>query len=201
MFFRLLFKPRNIKPAATSGIQLRRLGPADAAIFCAHLHALHYQDFRDRFNGLVSDEWLDRYIARSLDNATVIGAFNHGKLVAVAELHTGGRLMPGTGEAAFSVASDLRRMGLGTMLLIALLNAAAESGVDTVIVETGPQNLAMKKLARKFGAKMKFAGDQSVGHIDVAEGLRLSAKFRQEMPAALDAPHPADLRLGAGAAT
>lgn len=201
MFFRLLFKPRSLKSAAASGVRLRQLGPADAAIFCAHLHALHYADFRDRFNGLVSDEWLDGYIARSLSGATVIGAFDQGNLVGVAELHTGGRLLPGTGEAAFSVASDLRRQGLGTLLLAALLKAASESGVETVIVETSSQNLAMKKLARKFGARMKFAGDQSIGHIDVVEGLRLAAKRHDEIPAVIAPPRSGDLYLGAGAVT
>jgi GNAT superfamily N-acetyltransferase len=185
MLFRFLFKPREPQLALDGDIRLRRLGHADAALFCAHIHELHYQDFRDRFNGLVSDEWLDKYIARSLDNAIVIGAFVGDHLVAVAELHTGGRMAEGEGESAFSVASDWRRKGLGTILLKALLKAATENDISTIIVETGSQNHAMKALARKFGAKMRFTGDQSVGRINVAEGLRLAGRKRiaRKLPA------------------
>ncbi|WP_171904854.1 GNAT family N-acetyltransferase [Hoeflea olei] len=158
-------------------MSLKYLGPSDAQDFCAHIHELHYEDFRDRFNGLVSDAWLDKYIARSLNEAIVIGAYIGDHLVAVAELHTGGQIAEHEGESAFSVSSDWRRKGLGTILLKALLRAASENNISTIIVETGSQNHAMKALARKFGAKMQFAADQSVGRINVADGLRLAARF------------------------
>lgn len=176
MLFRFLFPSREPQFALDSEIRLRRLGHSDAALFCAHIHELHYEDFRDRFNGLVSDEWLDRYIERSLDNAIVVGAFAGDHLVAVAELHTGGNLPDGEAESAFSVASDWRRKGLGTTLVKALLKVATEHDISTIIVGTGPQNQAMKALARKFGARMRFTGDQSVGRINVAEGLRLAGR-------------------------
>ena len=105
-----------------------------------------------------------------------IGAFDGDHLVAVAELHTGGRIPPGQGESAFSVASDWRHKGLGTRLLKALLRAASEIDVATIIVETGAQNYAMKALARRFGARMQSSGDQATGRINVADGLRLAAR-------------------------
>ena len=176
MLLKFLFKPRQPQLVAGDDIKLRYLGPSDAEAFRAHIHELHFEDFRDRFNGLVSDEWLDRYIARSLNQAIVIGAFADDHLVAVAELHTGGRIAAGQGESAFSVASDWRHKGLGTMLLKVLLRAASENDVATIIVETGVQNHAMKALARRFGARMQFAGDQSIGRINVADGLRLAAR-------------------------
>ncbi|WP_052161905.1 GNAT family N-acetyltransferase [Hoeflea sp. BAL378] len=178
MLSRFLFKPRQPQLIIGSDVTLRYLGPSDARDFCAHLHELHYEDFRDRFNGLVSDPWLDKYIARSLNEAIVIGAYIGDHLVAVAELHTGGQIGLHEGESAFSVASDWRRKGLGTILVKALLRAASECDISTIIVETGSQNHAMKALARKFGAKMQFAADQSVGRINVADGLRLAARDR-----------------------
>ncbi|MCY0147550.1 GNAT family N-acetyltransferase [Hoeflea sp. G2-23] len=184
MLFRFLFKPREPQFALEGEVRLRSLGPADAADFCAHIHELHFEDFRHRFNGLVSDEWLDKYIARSLNEAIVIGAFIDDHLVAVAELHTGGKIAEGMGESAFSVSSDWRRHGLGTLLLKALLRVATENDIATIIVETGAQNHAMKALARRFGARMQMQGDQSVGRINVAEGLRLAArsKVAQRLP-------------------
>ena len=176
MFLKFLFKPREPQFAIGDDIRLRYLGPADATAFRDHIHELHFEDFRDRFNGLVSDAWLDKYIARSLNEAIVIGAFEGDHLVAVAELHTGGQIASGQGESAFSVASDWRHKGLGTILLKALLRAASENDIATIIVETGAQNHAMKALARRFGARMQFAVDRSVGRINVADGLRLAAR-------------------------
>lgn|GEM_PF-778356 len=176
MLLKFLFKPRDPQFAVGDDIKLRYLGPSDADAFRTHIHELHFEDFRDRFNGLVSDYWLDKYIERSLNEAIVIGAFADDHLVAVAELHTGGRIAPGQGESAFSVASDWRHKGLGTILLKVLLRAASENDVATIIVETGSQNHAMKALARRFGARMQFAGDQSIGRINVADGLRLAAR-------------------------
>ena len=180
MLLKFLFKPRDPQFALGDDIKLRYLGPADAEAFRTHIHELHFEDFRDRFNGLVSDYWLDKYIARSLNEAIVIGAFCDDHLVAVAELHTGGGIPQGQGESAFSVASDWRHKGLGTILLKVLLRAASENDVATIIVETGAQNHAMKALARHFGAKMQFAGEQSIGRINVADGLRLAARTLEQ---------------------
>ncbi|MCY0095718.1 GNAT family N-acetyltransferase [Hoeflea ulvae] len=187
MFLKFLFKQRTPQFALGEDVKLRYLGPSDARAFRDHIHELHFEDFRDRFNGLVSDDWLDRYIARSLNEAIVIGAFEDDHLVAVAELHTGGQIEPGQGESAFSVASDWRHKGLGTILLKALLRAASENDISTIIVETGGQNQAMKALARRFGARMQLAGDQSVGRINVAEGLRLAGRHvaKQNYPVPL----------------
>lgn len=187
MLLKFLFKPRQPQLVIGSDVTLRHLGPSDASDFCAHIHELHFEDFRDRFNGLVSDPWLDKYIARSLNEAIVIGAYIGDHLVAVAELHTGGQIPEHHGESAFSVASNWRRKGLGTILVKALLRAASENDISTIIVETGSQNHAMKALARKFGAKMQFAFEQSVGRINVAEGLRLAARFpaHRNFPAVL----------------
>lgn len=182
MFFRFLFKPRDFETTLDGAIRLRRLGPGDAAIFRDHIHALHFTDFRDRFNGLASDHWLDRYIARSLDTAICIGAFSGDNLLAVAELHSGSHLPEGEAESAFSVASDWRRKGLGSLLLKALLKVATENDISTIHVETGPQNQAMKALARRFGAKMRFGGAQSLGRINVAEGLRLAGRRASPAP-------------------
>lgn len=194
MFFRFLFKPRDFETTLDGGIRLRRLGPADAGVFRDHIHALHFADFRDRFNGLASDHWLDRYIARSLSDAACIGVFSGDDLVAVAELHSGSHLAAGEAESAFSVASDWRRKGLGKLLVRALLTVATETSISTIIVETGPQNQAMKALARSFGAKMRFGGTQSVGRINVAEGLRLAGRRTSSGPLP-----PVGLEAGPGA--
>lgn len=175
MVFKTLPLPWLIAAPGKEGLAIRRLEPSEAALFLDHLHELAFDDFRDRFNGVVNDSWLVGYIARSLRDAIVLGAFHGDHLVAVAELHCKGAA-PGVGESAFSVASSWRRKGIGTLLITALLEAARESGVHTVIVETGPQNVAMRELARKFGADMHLEDSMSVGRIPVTEGLLRAEK-------------------------
>ena len=179
MLSRFLFKPRQPQLIIGSDVVLRYLGPSgrqgtSARIFMSCTTRISVTGS----TGLVSDPWLDKYIARSLNEAIVIGAYVGDHLVAVAELHTGGQIPEHVAESAFSVASDWRRKGLGTILLKALLRAASENEISTIIVETGSQNHAMKALARKFGARMQFASEQSVGRINVADGLRLAARDR-----------------------
>jgi len=182
MVFKTLELPWHVTSPGENELTIRRLEPRDANTFINHLHELTFDDFRDRFNGVVSDHWLDSYVRRSLKEATVLGVFEANHLVAVAELHCEGDVPDGFGESAFSVVSDLRRKGIGTLLITALLEAAKENGVHTVIVETGPDNLPMRQLARKFGAQMHYEDRLSVGQIDVLEGLRTAevsvARFR-----------------------
>lgn len=172
MVFKALLLPWLIAAPGQDGLAIRRLGADDARLFLDHLHELEFDDFHDRFNGVVNDSWLRGYIARSLDQAIVLGAFHGDHLIAVAELHCEGAGEPGVGESAFSVASAWRRKGVGTLLITALLEAAKENGVHSVIVETGPQNVAMRELARRFGADMHMEDHMSVGRIKVEDGLR-----------------------------
>ena len=182
MVFKVLQLPWHVAAPGQSDLTIRRLGPKDCDTFIAHLHELNFDDFRDRFNGVVSDHWLLNYVGKSLKEATVLGAFDGGHLIAVSELHCEGGTPKGYGESAFSVASCWRRKGIGTLLITALLEAARENDVHTVLVETGPQNIAMRELARKFGATMHYEDCMSVGQINVAEGLATAecsiAKFK-----------------------
>lgn len=150
----------------------RRLRCADAAQFADHLHQLDFEARQQRFNGAVSDHWLDGYIQRSLATAIIVGAFDGRRLVAVAELHKGDSTAGGEGETAFSVAAEWRRKGVGTELIRQLLKEAETVGLSSMLVETGSNNVAMKALARRHGAEMHFAGTRSVGRIAVPHGLQ-----------------------------
>lgn len=174
MAIKSLRLPWHIETPGHHNLTIRQLELRDCETFITHLHELSFDDFRDRFNGVVSDHWLESYVRQSLTEATVFGAFHGNRLIAVAELHRAGHAPDGFGEAAFSVASDWRRNGIGTVLITVVLEAARVSGVHTVIVETGRDNTGMRQLARKFGATMRHENWMSVGHIDVDEGLRMA---------------------------
>ncbi|PWV95393.1 ribosomal protein S18 acetylase RimI-like enzyme [Hoeflea marina] len=177
-------------------LRYRRLRPADASAFAAHLHQLDPDARRDRFNGTTSDHWLDGYIERSLKAAIIVGAFDGRRLVAVAELHRGDAAANGEGETAFSVAAEWRRKGVGSALIRELLKQAETVGLGAMLVETGSNNLAMKALARRHGAEMRFSGNRSVGRIEVPHGLeRAQARMTGDAVETTAATNPAKMGL------
>lgn len=171
MFCNLQSVSRTPPYQVSSALRYRRLRSADAEMFADHLRQLDPEARRERFNGAVSDDWLNGYIQRSLKTAIIVGAFDHRRLVAVAELHKGDSLAGGEGESALSVAADWRRKGVGTALIQELLKEAETVGLSSMLVETGSTNSAMKALARRHGAEMLFSGTRSVGRIAVPQGL------------------------------
>jgi GNAT superfamily N-acetyltransferase len=135
-----------------------------------HLLRLDAASRRDRFNGVVDDDFLIKYAAGCVDDGvTVIGYIEDGEVHAAAELHEPKRSPDDTPEIAFSVEQHLRRRGVGSVLFKALLAEAKRQGYKKLRVTTGAQNDAMRALARKFGTKLKFSHGELSGSLDVAD--------------------------------
>jgi GNAT superfamily N-acetyltransferase len=135
-----------------------------------HLLRLDAASRRDRFNGVVDDDFLIKYAAGCVDDGeTVIGYIEDGEVHAAAELHEPKRAPDEVPEIAFSVEHHLRRRGVGSVLFKALLAEAKRQGYEKLRVTTGAQNDAMRALARKFGTKLKFSHGELSGSLDVAD--------------------------------
>jgi GNAT superfamily N-acetyltransferase len=139
-----------------------------------HLLRLDAASRRDRFNGVVDDDFLIKYAAGCVDDGViVIGYIEDGEVHAAAELHEPKRAPDDVPEIAFSVEQHLRRRGVGSVLFKALLAEAKRHGYKKLRVTTGAQNDAMRALARKFGTKLKFSHGELSGSLDIA-GVKLS---------------------------
>jgi hypothetical protein len=135
-----------------------------------HLLRLDAASRRDRFNGVVDDDFLIKYAGGcSDDGVIVIGYIEDGEVHAAAELHEPTRSPDEMPEIAFSVEQHLRRRGVGSVLFKALLAEAKRHGYKKLRVTTGAQNDAMRALARKFGARLKFSHGELSGNLDLAD--------------------------------
>jgi GNAT superfamily N-acetyltransferase len=148
---------------------VRLLRRSELPQFRAHLLRLDRESRRDRFNGPTNDAFLEAYAERCfLDGTLVIGYVEQGQVLAAAELHERAEMAEPTGEIAFSVESHMQRRGLGALLFARLVESARAFGYVRLLVTTHPQNEAMKRLARRFDASLRFADGETTGEITLA---------------------------------
>lgn len=148
---------------------IRLLRHSELPQFRAHLLRLDAESRRDRFNGPTSDVFVSSYAERCFHDGTiVIGYVEDGQVLGAAELHERPEDPEPTGEIAFSVERHLQHRGLGTLLFARLIEGARAFGYQRLRVTTHPQNAAMKRLARKFNASLKFEDGETVGAILLA---------------------------------
>lgn len=147
---------------------IRQLRPSDRSRFEAHLLRLDAQSRRDRFNGPANDSFLQRYAARCFaEGTTVIGYVEDDEICGAAELHERPEDPEPTGEIAFSVEQPWQHSGVGSRLFALLIQNALWQGYEKLRVTTHPQNAAMKRLARKFNARLTFEDGETVGVVDL----------------------------------
>lgn len=145
---------------------IRQLRPSDLSRFREHLLRLDVDSRRDRFNGPANEAFLEAYAARCFaQGTTVIGYVDNGAVRGAAELHERPEDAEATGEIAFSVERGWQHAGLGSQLFSLLVQNARWLGYVRLRVTTHPQNAAMKRLARKFNAKLTFLDGETVGTI------------------------------------
>jgi GNAT superfamily N-acetyltransferase len=145
----------RLAPAHTS---VRRLWPSDVEAYRSHLLRLDARARYSRFFGVASNEVIAGHARKCFGpDCLVYGYFEDGILRGAAELHVlePGAKYSGEAEAAFSVEQDLRRRGVGSVLMEPVMRAAGNRGLKLVIT-CQPQNVAMQSLAKKFGASLIF---------------------------------------------
>jgi GNAT superfamily N-acetyltransferase len=158
---------------------VRVLKPREMPLLRDHLLRLDPASRRDRFNGVVDDEFIKKYAAGCFgEGVIVIGYIEDGEVHGAAELHEPQRTADSTPEIAFSVEQHLRRQGVGSVLFKALLAEAKRNGFQRLRVTTGAQNDAMRALARKFGTRLNFRHGELSGSIDLSN-VKLS---KMEVP-------------------
>ena len=147
------------------GVTFSVLGVSDIPLLAEHLTGLDGQARQDRFNGGESDEMIADYARRCIQpGVLVIAAWHDGHVIGVGELHPSAM---NVAEAAFSIDAKWRGRGVGTALFALILEAAWSRGLSELDISTHSGNEAMKKLARKFGAEMRFSLGDGFGRIDL----------------------------------
>jgi len=162
------------------GFEIRPPLPADHPAYCAFAARLEREDLRLRFAGLVKlecDALRAQLLAIDHTQHEALAVFAGGEMLAIGHLV---RTAPATAEFAIIVRSDLKRRGLGRVLLARLMLQACELRLGALTAQILSENLPMQRLAREAGFR---ASGRSGFLIDMAKDLRCG----EDRPAAPDA--------------
>lgn len=133
-----------------------------------HLLRLDRASRHDRFHGFIDDSFIERYAEKCTNDGTIIIAyFEDGVVRGAAELHPPEQSPDSLPEVAFSVEAPVRRRGVGSFLFRQLIAEARAKGYRKLRISTGAQNVALRALANKFGAHLRFSQGEATGTIDV----------------------------------
>lgn len=147
---------------------VRRLWWAERDLWRQHLLRLGPEARRDRFAGLVSDAFIERYCqAASPFTLALFGAFVDGALRAVGEFALLDRDWPRQAELAFSVEDAWQNQGLGSALFRRLLVHARNHSVRRVYIVSEPGNLRMHRIARKSGMVLSTEAGELEGRLEL----------------------------------
>jgi acetyltransferase len=145
---------------------LRAITPGDAGEVQAFVRGLSSRSRYERFFASIpelSPKQLERITAGA---GFSIGAFDSaGRLVGLAEY---ARLSDGEAEFGIVIADDCQGQGLGTHLVVALLEHAKRSGISRLAGVTHARNRAMRLLARRLGFGVRPDEDPDLVRVELA---------------------------------
>jgi acetyltransferase len=161
---------RMTLPVKGGTLQVRPIGPDDAAALRAMIERADPADVRFRFHAavrVVPGSWIDRLTHIDYDCEMALIGIEGGEILAVARM----ALDPGgeSAEFALAVRTDQQRRGIGRGMMRLLLDYARGRGVSRVwgMVET--DNAKMLAMARELG--MAPEGSAVRGEVRVSLAL------------------------------
>lgn len=133
-----------------------------------HFLALSQEDLRLRFEHVISESTLLRYIdSLDFDADAVFGVFD-GRLELGGVAHLG--LRGEVAEFGVSVAPGHRDQGVGTALYRRAYEYCRNHGIDTLFVHCLQENKAMMHIARKAGMEIVLDAAEVEAHLHVPPG-------------------------------
>jgi len=147
---------------------VRRLWWCERDLWRRHLLRLSASARRDRFAGVISDAYIERYCA-SADpfRVALFGAFVDGELRAAGEFCLLDREEPRRAELAFSVEEEWQNRGLGSALFQRLLTHARNQRVAEAFIIAEPGNARMHRIAEKHGMRVSLNDGDLMGRLEL----------------------------------
>ena len=126
----------------------------------------------NRFGHPASDARVEAYAKGAIASAAFIaGVFAQGRIIGVVEVFEPSR--DGVAEAAFAVAADWRRQGVGSDLLVAARRWAEQSGIRTLRMFISRNNWPMRQFAHNAGARVDLGLGEILADIAVPTAASL----------------------------
>ncbi len=168
-------------------VMLRGLTEHDSHIQAEHLQRLTPEDRRMRFHNAMSDAALSNYTDHvDWRHALAYGAFVDGTLRGVSEmmLESGDEA-----EVSISIEKEYQRIGLGRILVGAMILTGRNLGLKTLHMYYFRDNERMRALARVMGARPTGVGNVMEGiiRLDLA-GSKEPSRMMRSVPGVTHAP-------------
>lgn len=158
-------------------IPVLQLSPANRAALSRHFLALTPEDLRLRFEHVICQESLLRYVdSIDFDSDAVFGVFD-GSLELAGVAHLG--LRGPVAEFGVSVVPGHRGEGIGTALFERSFAYARNHVIHTLFMHCLKENGAMMHIARKSGMEIVLDSAEAEAHLKVPPGDPVS--FTGEM--------------------
>jgi RimJ/RimL family protein N-acetyltransferase len=146
--------------------QVRPLGPTDADRYCNHLLRLDAPSRKMRFFEDVSEFHVLFHAGAALsDGRAVVGYVENDEVRGACELLETDREHH-LAEAAFSVENDWRCLGIGGLLMAAMIEEARRLGVRRIEMSCLRSNLPMQALAARFTQDVRQVGETTLAVLD-----------------------------------
>lgn len=153
------------------------LSDANREAMRRHFLALTPEDLRLRFEHVIGEESLLKYVASiDFERDAVFGIFD-GQLELAGVAHLG--LRGEVAEFGVSVAPGQRGRGIGSALYRRAYEFARNHRIRTLFVHCLKENAAMLHIARKAGMEVVMDASEAEAHLRVPPGDPLS--FTEEM--------------------
>lgn len=153
----------------------RKLRPIERKAYEDHLLTLTPDDRRLRFFGSMSDDAVRAHVSRiDFTRTVVIGCFVDAKLHGAAELVFHRLFLPKEAELAVTVESPFQHHGIGLELTRRAVTIARNRGIEQLHMNCLPENLRMRRIAKKLGAVLDFDEGTIDGKVGLAKVTPLS---------------------------
>lgn len=150
-----------------AGGVIRKLNPTETPDFARHLLRLDPETRRMRFAGIVTDFFIKAYADRRLPEKAVRLVFVHDhEIRGTAELIPLGGSDPHQAEFAISVERPFQKRGIGRALMDELIVMARNRGLTALAMLCLADNVGMRRLATRLGARFRMHQGEAVGRLD-----------------------------------
>jgi RimJ/RimL family protein N-acetyltransferase len=162
---------------------VRRLGRGDHGMVCAHLARLAADDRYARFSRPMNESALDNFCQGvSWLRTFLLGYFVSDEIRGLGELRLRSYRDPSVAELALSIERDFQNRGIGTELFRGLLLLARSRGVQRVWMQYRMENLRLRHIAARFGARITVQQGEAEGYVDLQSPSVLSRLAPSELP-------------------
>lgn len=154
----------GLTPGWVERLSVETLSESDSSAVRDHLKRLDEMDRYSRFFSAMSDESIDRYVAR-LDWSRMIaaGLYQDDALIGIAELGWEAGTHTGTAEMAVTVDSAWRHRGIAGWLVDEAVRRARKKGVRRMEATWIGGNDSIAKIMRSHGAQVWLSGSHWCG--------------------------------------